>query len=353
MKDKLLDFINKLEEKDSKFYFYVPDSSGNILASVEYVYDVAKVALDLGYKSIIFHEKDEYVIPPIDPTKYENIDIVSFKELSKKYTMSPIDFIFIGEQYVNGFLPQIRESKISSTVIVISQLQDFIFKNLNINESWDITHNIQNVLTTTVEQAKYIKMHMPILDIDVVNPIIDSVFNKSDKPAKPFVAILSRFAHDAEKIYKQFVLRFPMYSWIPFKTFGQMSKENLANELKECMCAVWHDEPSSFGTFPLECMRSGVPVIGLIPNVIPEWLVEDDKIAKNGTWVTSHLDLTSALVNVIDGILHNENLDEISKDNSHYATQYSQEKFTSDITNFVGKITINKIKQLKKLYEKQ
>ena len=29
---------------------------------------------------------------------------------------------------------------------------------------------------------------------------------------------------------------------------------------------------SSFGTFPIECMKSNTPVIGKIPRMVPEWM---------------------------------------------------------------------------------
>ena len=352
MKEKILEFVNKLENKESKFYFYIPDSAGNITASVEYIYDVANVVQNMGYNSVLFHEKDTYVKPPFDEQKYENLDVVSFKNMSKsdKYLMSPADFIFIGEQYVNGFMPQFKKSKIVSTVVVISQLQDFIFSNLEVGESWDISHNIQNVLTTTENQATYLKSYMPTLNITVTPPIIGKEFFPPSKPKKPFVAILSRFQHDTDRLYKEFVLKFPMFSWIPFKTFGQMSKGNFANELSECMCAVWQDSPSSFGTFPLECMASKVPVIGVIPTVIPEWMVEDDKLAKNGLWVNSQLDLVGVLGQVIDRFLHNEDLSEI-QDNNNTPKQYSEENFTDKITQFINTLTENKITQLKNIYE--
>ena len=42
------------------------------------------------------------------------------------------------------------------------------------------------------------------------------------------------------------------------------------------------DDESGFGTFPLESMASGVPVIGKTPNIQPEWMNED-----NGVWITN------------------------------------------------------------------
>jgi hypothetical protein len=58
----------------------------------------------------------------------------------------------------------------------------------------------------------------------------------------------------------------------------QMTYDDFATSLKECMVSVWVDDESTFGTFPLESMKCGVPVIGKIPDTEPDWLGE------NGMW---------------------------------------------------------------------
>ena len=57
-----------------------------------------------------------------------------------------------------------------------------------------------------------------------------------------------------------------------------MSYDEFATSLKECMVSVWVDDDSTFGTFPLESMKCGVPVVGKIPKTEPDWLSE------NGMW---------------------------------------------------------------------
>jgi hypothetical protein len=58
----------------------------------------------------------------------------------------------------------------------------------------------------------------------------------------------------------------------------KLSYEDLATNLKESMVSLWVDDESTFGTFPLESMKCGVPVVGKIPNTEPDWLGE------NGMW---------------------------------------------------------------------
>jgi glycosyltransferase involved in cell wall biosynthesis len=58
----------------------------------------------------------------------------------------------------------------------------------------------------------------------------------------------------------------------------QMTYEEFGDALKECMVSVWVDNESTFGTFPLESMKCGVPIIGKIPDTDPDWLSD------NGFW---------------------------------------------------------------------
>jgi glycosyltransferase involved in cell wall biosynthesis len=59
-----------------------------------------------------------------------------------------------------------------------------------------------------------------------------------------------------------------------------LSELEFATALKECCLSIWIDDKSSFGTFPLESMACGVPVLGKIPDLQPDWINED-----NGLWI--------------------------------------------------------------------
>jgi hypothetical protein len=57
-----------------------------------------------------------------------------------------------------------------------------------------------------------------------------------------------------------------------------MSYQEFSDVLRECMVSVWIDNESTFGTFPLESMKSNVPIVGKVPFTDPEWLSD------NGFW---------------------------------------------------------------------
>jgi glycosyltransferase involved in cell wall biosynthesis len=76
-------------------------------------------------------------------------------------------------------------------------------------------------------------------------------------------------------------LKFPQYRWFTFRDLRGLSEKEFGNSLRECFLSVWIDDHSAFGTFPLESMKSNVPVIGKVPNLSPDWMSEE-----NGIWVT-------------------------------------------------------------------
>ena len=109
-------------------------------------------------------------------------------------------------------------------------------------------------------------------------PKIGEIFTPSELPSKPFVAISARDRGQHRRIISEFYLRYPQLRWVTFKDMVQMTYVDFADQLKECICSVWLDDESTFGTFPLESMKCEIPVIGKIPTREPEWLGE------NGMW---------------------------------------------------------------------
>jgi glycosyltransferase involved in cell wall biosynthesis len=71
--------------------------------------------------------------------------------------------------------------------------------------------------------------------------------------------------------------------------------KNIGHIAKSCL-AVWVDDQSGFGTFPIEAMECNTPIIGKIPNLIPEWMEAKDEqgnliIKNNGVWTNTTLNL--------------------------------------------------------------
>ena len=84
--------------------------------------------------------------------------------------------------------------------------------------------------------------------------------------------------------------------------------------------SVWIDPIAGFGTFPIESMKSGVPVVGLVPTLTPEWLTE-----ANGIWSNNKLTLVDTAAGVMKNWLEDGVPDELYKQMEETATKYTQE----------------------------
>jgi hypothetical protein len=120
------------------------------------------------------------------------------------------------------------------------------------------------------------------VSIDIIPPYISENFRLQPLPPKPMIAIHTREQRDTANIIKNFYIKFPQYRWITFRDMRRLTEKQFADALQDCFLSVWVDETSSFGTFPLESMKSNVPVLGLVPNLAPSWMNED-----NGLWINN------------------------------------------------------------------
>ena len=179
--------------------------------------------------------------------------------------------------------------------LVFSQSPEYIFELLPLGRRWT-DFGFNDVITTSDKQAEYLKSLFPSINTHVVPVAISSDFKPSKKPKLPIVGIHARNQNDVTKITKSFYLQYPVYKWLTFKDLRGMSKTKFAEELSKCCLAVWVDESAGFGTFPLEAIECNTPVIGKIPNMVPEWMEVSDEegnstLRYNGLWTNSTLNM--------------------------------------------------------------
>jgi glycosyltransferase involved in cell wall biosynthesis len=167
-------------------------------------------------------------------------------------------------------------------------------------------------ITTTNKQKEYIERVMRQASFDVVEPYITDSFEPKSLPAMPIIGVHTKEQTDAVNLIKTFYLKFPQYRWFTFRDLRGLSEKEFANSLKDCFLSVWVDDHNGFGTFPLESMKSNVPVIGKVPNMAPEWMNED-----NGIWITDQTLLADVVADFIQNWLEDnikpEMYDEMKK----------------------------------------
>jgi len=289
-----------LENKNSKIYFFTLDTKGNPTAGIANIYEHVKMLTELGFNASILHEKNDYKLRA-DENGYGIADWLGEEYASLPHTsieaqslnVSPADFLIIPEIFAN-IMDQVKTFPCKK--IVFSQSYDYLLELLPIGKRWNIDYGFGDVITTSVKQAKYLSNLFPSLNTHVVPVSIPSYFKDSDKPKLPIIGIHTRNQGEAAKIAKAFYLQFPIYKWVTFKELRGLPREQFATELAKCCLAVWIDDVAGFGTFPIEAIECNTPVIGKMPNLIPEWMEETDaegnmSIKNNGVWTNTTINI--------------------------------------------------------------
>jgi glycosyltransferase involved in cell wall biosynthesis len=206
--------------------------------------------------------------------------------------------------------------------IVLCQAYDHVLETLQPGQNW-VQFGFTKCIVTSESQKEYVSAFMKNISYDIIPPVISENFVKQELPPKPIIAIHTRDQRDTMTLIKTFYLKYPQYRWVTFRDMRGLSEKEFANALKDCFLSVWIDPTSGFGTFPLESMKVGVPVIGKIPNMFPEWMNED-----NGLWIREH----NQIVDFVSDFLHNWLEDNINE--SLYENIESTAKAYSDTKKF-------------------
>jgi glycosyltransferase involved in cell wall biosynthesis len=208
--------------------------------------------------------------------------------------VAPEDFIVVPELF--GFVMS-QITKLPCGKIVLSQAYDHVLETLQPGENWNQL-GFYKCITTSETQKEYLESVMRNVSYDVLPPYISDNFTHQKFPPKPIIGIHSREQRDSINLIKNFYVKFPQYRWITFKDMRGLSEKEFANVIQDCFLSVWIDETSSYGTFPLESMKSGVPVLGLTPNMIPQWMNSD-----NGLWVNNKIQMVDFVADFLQNWL--------------------------------------------------
>ena len=328
--EKLEMSINKMKEKLSRIYFMVQDTKGNAKASVRYIYQMALTLKRNGYNAIILHEKPEYfgVSSWLGEEYMTELDHRAIEGTSLE--ISPDDLIIIPEIY--GFVMD-QITKLPCGKIVLSQAFDHVFETLQPGQSWTQL-GFYKCITTSEKQKELIQSVMRNVTVDVVSPYISDVFQKNEYPPKTIINIHTRDQRDTANLIKSFYVKFPQYRWITFRDLRGLSENEFAEAMKDSFISIWIDQTSSFGTFPLESMKMGIPVLGLVPDIVPSWMNED-----NGLWVNNKTIIVDVLSDFIQNWLEdNLNPELFERMDVTIESISNKEKFENETLSLFGDI---------------
>ena len=239
-----------------------------------------------GFNSIILHEKPDYTGVGSWLGEEYMTEIPHQVIDGQNVEIAPEDFLIVPEIF--GFMMD-QVKNLPCGKIVLTQSYAYMLETLQPGQTWN-QYGFFKTITTSEVQKDYINKVMRGQSYDIIEPFISDIFKKRNLPPLPIIGIHSREQEDTINLIKTFYLRFPQYRWFTFRDLRGLSQEEFANAISECFVSVWIDRQSAYGTFPLESMKVGVPVIGITPNLVPEWMNEN-----NGVWIKDEILLSDII----------------------------------------------------------
>jgi len=338
---QLQEALTKIENNKGEFYFLTINTKGVQKASVAMNYELVRMLNQKGYVAHIMHQEEDYTEPDWLGEEYKGL---SHKCIAKnEIQVSASDTVFIPELY-GSVLDQIKTFPCEK--IIFCQSYDYIFETLQPGVTWS-HYGINRCITTSESQKAYILSVMPSINVEVIPFHFPEYFEKMDAPKPPVIAIHTREARDTAKVIKTFYVKYPQFRWIAFKDMRNLPRKKFAEALQETCVSVWIDDISGFGTFPLESMMVGNPVIGKLPNLKPDWLNEH-----NGIWTYE----TNKIVDIIGAFIKNWLEDEVPEELYEHTNNTVSEYRKLDVENilcdYVEKLNQEKLSALRQAENK-
>lgn len=276
IKKNLATEINKIATKKNKIYFFVIDTKGVPSGSLEYIYNLAKMAREEGYDVAMLHTEDEFVGVEGWLGK-EYSEIPHYNVNKDEAATSPSDVLFIPEIY-SQVMNQTK--MLPCKRIAILQNYDYVVEQMPYSAQWG-DFKIMEAITNTEAQAKQLKNVFPYVKTHIVKPCISKVFGQTKEPKKMIVNIVAKDQSDIKRIIKPFYWKHPMFKWVSFRELRGLSKEEFANSLREGAITIIVDESTSFCYSALESIKSGCVTICKTPTTLSDWMVDNDGNLRN------------------------------------------------------------------------
>lgn len=350
MKDKIKDIISRIDDSieslnKNKFtiYFFVIDTKGTPNGSTQYIYEMAKELMDFGYKVAMLHQEENFV--GVSSWLGEEYSVIPHYRIDNtNIKISAADFLLIPEIFAN-VMSQTKD--LPCKRIVVCQNINYITEFIPLGVSWS-DYKVTDVLTTSQTQADDILDLFPRIKTKVISPEIPAYFRDDDSPKKLMVCVSSKDDAIINRITKQFHWKYPEYRWVTFANAKGLSRDLFADTLRESQITLWIDDETYFGYVPVEAIKSGSIVIGKIPNVIPEWMYNDDKTAlcDAGLWFTSLKDVHKIIANVVKSIMDDDIPEELYTSMKSFETKYTKENRKEQIKLAFQEYVSDRIKDM-------
>lgn len=345
--------IKKIDKKENNVFFFILDTKGNPSGSLEYIYKLAMIAKNDGYKVGMLYQsadKDDKFVGVKDWLGEDYANIPHYDIASDDVEITPSDILFIPEIFANVMN---QTKKLPCKRIAILQNFDYLVEQMPFAAQWG-DFGILDAITNTEHNAELLKDIFPYVKTKVITPYIDKMFGTTIQPKKMIVNIVASNQEDINRIIKPFYWKYPSFKWVSFRDLRGFSKEQFAESLRDAAITIWVDDKTSFGYSALEAMKSGSIVIAKIPEEPLKWMNEDseDKVGKLRNcciWFDDFHEVQRAIASVVRSWITDKVpstlFDEAKKVNELYPFETTQKEFSE----YLNGIIENRKKEMEQL----
>ena len=345
--------IKKIEKKENNVFFFVLDTKGNPSGSLEYIYKLAMIAKNDGYKVGMLYQsadKNDKFVGVKDWLGEDYANIPHYDIATDDVEITPSDILFIPEIFANVMN---QTKKLPCKRIAILQNYDYLVEQMPFAAQWG-DFGILDAITNTEHNAELLKDIFPYVKTKVITPYIDKMFGTTIKPKRMIVNIVASDQEDISRIIKPFYWKYPSFKWVSFRDLRGFSKEQFAESLRDAAITIWVDDKTSFGYSALEAMKSGSIVIAKIPEEPLKWMNEDseDKVGKLRNcciWFDDFHEVQRAIASVVRSWITDKVpstlFDEAKKVNELYPFETTQKEFSE----YLNGVVENRKKEMEQL----
>lgn len=339
--------IDKINKKENNIFFFVIDTKGNPSGSLEYIYKIAYILKEEGYNITMLYQEEEFV--GVEEWLGKDFSTIPHANINTdEINVSASDILFIPEIFSSIML---QTKKLPCKRIAILQNYDFILEQIPLSVQWG-DYGIMDVLTNTNNNAQLIKEIFPYVHPNVVTPHINKVFGNTSAPKKMLINIVSKDQRNVNKIVKPFYWKYPTYKWVSFRDLRGLPKEDFATALREAAITIWVDDDTSFGYSAIEAMKSGSIVIGKIPEIIPEWMQNEDASFKNCcVWFDNFHEIHRQIASVVRTWTIDTVPQELFEEAENVTKLFSYEKTKEELINYITLVSDNRIKEMENIID--
>jgi hypothetical protein len=227
--------------------------------------------------------------------------------------------------------------------IVVLQNFRYITEFIPYGDQW-INYGITDAVASNENQAYLISSVFPYVKCDVVNPYIQECMRKPAKAKKLIVNIAATKSSDAEHIIKTFYWKYPTMQFVTFRSLRNLPVNEYADMLKEGCITIWHDPYTPFGRSAIDAIKCGNIVIGKVPELIPEWMTDENgEILNNGVWYTNIDQIPDILARVVGSWMRDEVPAEIYAEMDKMNDKYTYNAWKENIDKFITKLLAERV----------